>query len=71
MPVDIKKKNERDYNYQKNYLKRITVWFNTKSEADMELMQFVENFQGSSKSDNIKRCIRETMKAYENKEGVK
>lgn len=55
-------KAKRDYEYQKRYLKRITVWYNTKSEKDMELIHWLEQFAGSSsKSEAVKECIARCM----------
>jgi uncharacterized protein YfdQ (DUF2303 family) len=63
--MNSEEKNKRDYEYQKKYLKRITVWYNTKREDDMELIHWLEQFAGdvSSKSEAVKECIYRCMKA--------
>lgn len=68
--MDYSEKHKRDYDYQKKYLKRMSVWFNTKNDSDMELLDWLNHyFDGKSKSEGVKMCIRKCMDESRGKEG--
>lgn len=66
--MDYSEKHKRDYDYQKKYLKRMSVWFNTKNDSDMELLDWLNHYyDGMSKSEGVKICIYKCMKADQEK----